>query len=319
TDERNGYNQQPERWGGDYGGDKTLTINGRNYTYALGSYDCSSSTITAWQLALQGTPYEGALDGATYTGDMRSVFVNSGLFYAEYSPAKRGDLYLAEGSHVAMCQDGGSDGVFGYDCLTEFNRNENHAASWGEPGDQDGYESILRDYYDDGWNTVLHYNGKADYDVQQPKPVPKPHQEPGDAKNDAGLKYQGHSQDLGWLPEVRDGQTAGTVGYGKRLEAIKFTAIPEGWELTVRAHIANVGWKNYGVISKDMAIGTTGKSCAIEDLIIGVARRPKGDTRKLYFQVHQQDRGWKGVTPEGSASGTDGMGLRLEAVRIWLA
>lgn len=163
TDERNGYSQYPDRWGGDNGAPKTLEINGRKYTYPLGSYDCSSSTILAWRLALQGTPYEGALDDATCTSDMRSVFVGSGLFTASYTPAKRGDLYLAEGKHVAMCQDGGSDGVFSYDCLTEFNRNENGGAYNGKPGDQDGQEAIIRDYYDDGWNTVLHYNGKADY------------------------------------------------------------------------------------------------------------------------------------------------------------
>lgn len=163
TDERNGYSQKPERMGGDYGGSKTLIINGRNYTYKLGSYDCSSSVIIAWRLALQGTPYEGKLDDATCTSDMREVFVGSGLFTASYTPAKRGDLYLNEGVHVAMCQDGGNDGVFGYDCLSEFNMNENGGATYGQPGDQTGYEAVLRGYYDDGWNTVLHYTGKADY------------------------------------------------------------------------------------------------------------------------------------------------------------
>ena len=179
TDERNGYSQAPTRWGGDYGGTKTLEINGRSYTYPLGSYDCSSSCILAWRLALQGTKYEGSLDAATYTGDMRAVFINSGLFTASYTPAKRGDLYLSDGHHVAMCQDGGSDGVFGYDCLSEFNRNEMHSATGGRAGDQDGQESVLRAYYSYPWSTVLHYNGKADYEVEeQPKPSPAPEPAP---------------------------------------------------------------------------------------------------------------------------------------------
>lgn len=156
TDERNGYSQSP-RWGEDYPYElKTLTIYGRNYTYPLGSYDCSSSVITAWQLALKYTDYEGALDGATYTGDMKYYFTKSGIFTASLTPAKRGDVYLAEQKHTAMCQDGGNDGIFGFDCLTEFNRNEYHAATGGQPGDQDSYESVFRGYYDDGWNTVLH-------------------------------------------------------------------------------------------------------------------------------------------------------------------
>lgn len=326
TDPRNGYTQGDDRWGGNYGGTKTVSGNNWAATYALGDRDCASSVIVAWQLALQGTAYEGALDGATYTGDIEEVFVSSGLFYSQLSPAKRGDLYLTARTpyrlgHVAMCQDGGSDGMFGYDCLSEFVRNENGGAFGGEPGDQDEGESIFRDYYDyqGGWQTVLHYNGKADYTVEDaPKPAPKPHQEPGKPKNDFGLGYQAHVQDIGWNPEVRDGQTAGTVGYGKRLEAIRFTTIPAGWSISAKAHIANIGWRDFGTVKAGDIIGSTGKGNAIENLMLD-AVTPSGDTRKLHYQVHQENVGWKGVTSEGFASGTDGMGLRLEAVRIWLS
>lgn len=320
TDNRNGYSQYPQRWGGDYGGTKTLTIDGRNYTYKLGSYDCSSSVIVAWRLALQGTPYEGKLNNATYTGDMRKVFVDSGLFTASLTPAKRGDLYLAEGKHVAMCQDGGLDKVFNRDVLTEFNRNENHTATWGKAGDQDGYEAVFRGYYNDGWNTVLHYNGKADYEKEEKKVEPKPvKQAASKAKNNNGLKYQAHCQSIGWCPEVKDGQIAGTINASKRLEAIRFTAIPEGWELKAKAYINGTGWKKYNIVTKDTIIGTTGQGKAIESLILEVRKRPTGDKKKLKFQVYQQSNGWKSETFEGYASGTDGMNLRLEAVRIWLA
>lgn len=166
VDPCNGYSQAPVRWGGDSPyGTKSLNLYGRTYTYKRGSYDCSASVITAWKIALKGTPYEGCLDNATYTGDMYRIFINSGLFYGDLKPAKRGDIYLAEQKHTAMCQDGGKDGVLGYDALSEFNRNENHGATYGQVGDQDGYESVVRGYYDDGWNWVLHYNGKADFYV----------------------------------------------------------------------------------------------------------------------------------------------------------
>lgn len=169
VDEANGYSQAPHRWGGDSPlGTKSISIEGRVYTYKRGSYDCSSSVITAWRLALQGTPYEGLLDDATYTGDMRRVFLDSGLFTWGYDHgAKRGDVYLAEQKHTAMCQDGGHDGVLGYDALSEFNRNENHGATGGQVGDQDGHESVVRGYYDDGWNGVLYYNGKGDFYVNE--------------------------------------------------------------------------------------------------------------------------------------------------------
>lgn len=318
TDPRFGYNQQPTRWGESGGEIVTFTSSsGRKYRIAAGDYDCSSSTITACQLSIQGTPFEGSLDGATYTGDMRAVFVNSGLFTASLTPARRGDLYLAEGKHVAMCQDGGSDGVFGFDSLSEFVRNENHAASWGQSGDQDGGESIFRDYYDDGWNTILHWKEDAYYDVKE-KDMPKPSQNAGNAVNNVGLKYQAHVQDVGWCAEVHDGQTAGTVGFAKRLEAIRFTAIPAGWTISARAHVAYEGWRDFGAVKVGTVIGTTGKGHAIECLMLD-AKAPNGDKRKLYFQVHQANVGWKGKTPHGYASGTDGMGIRLEAVKVWIA
>ena len=152
-DERFGYSWG-ERWGAYT---ETWRIDGKDYTISVGDYDCSSSCITAWRVALQHTAYAHALDDATYTGNMRSVFVNSGL--CEWKPmsfiAAPGDLYLNESSHVAMCQTQEPD------ILSEFSINENGEVYGGQRGDQTGWESHLTDYYD-WWDGILHYNGKAD-------------------------------------------------------------------------------------------------------------------------------------------------------------
>ena len=326
TDPRFGYSQSPNRWGGDHAaGIVTFTsTSGRSYRIRTGSYDCSSSTIIAWRLALKGTKYEGKLNNATYTGDMRAVFVASGLFTAKLSPAKRGDLYLAEGKHVAMCQDGGSDGVFNRDMLSEFNRNERHSAYGGLPGDQDGYESVVRAYYNDGWNTVLHYNGKADIYTE----VVVPEQKPGKAVNDCGIGYRAHCETVGWLPAVRDGQTAGTTGYGKRLEAIKITP-PDGVELTVSLHIQGIGDKVYKGVKKgkssgtgssanDPIMGTVGKSKRIEAMCIRVGRNDGAKTKgkRLQYRVHVQGTGWTAWTDAGKWAGTKGKSKRIEAIQI---
>lgn len=47
-----------------------------------------------------------------------------------------------------------------------------------------------------------------------------PRQIPGSPVNDMGVKYRAHCQTIGDCAEVRDGQTAGTTGFGKRLEAL---------------------------------------------------------------------------------------------------
>lgn len=94
---------------------------------------------------------------------MRSVFVNSGLF--EWKPmsfsAVRGDIYLNEANHTAMCLDGGKDKVHGYDCLGEFSSSET-GGIYGQRGDQTGKESSIHEYYNYPWDGILHYNGKAD-------------------------------------------------------------------------------------------------------------------------------------------------------------
>jgi len=166
NDNDNGYSWEP-RWGEDGKGAKTITIDGQKFSYDRGSYDCSSSCIAAWKAALAHTKHANALDGATYTGNMRSVFVGSGLF--EWKPmsflAEPGDLYLNEANHVAMCQTQYPD------VLSEFSINENGGTYGGKVGDQTGREAYVHDYYDYPWDGILHYNGKADYTVAESKPA----------------------------------------------------------------------------------------------------------------------------------------------------
>ena len=154
-DERYGTSADKVKW----------SIEGRTYTLNRGDYDCSSAVITAWKMALQGTPYEGRLDGATYTGNMRSVFLNSGLFEmwdTDTTEAVRGDVYLNDVHHAAMCLDGGHDNVLGYDALGEFCINEKGGVHGGQRGDQTGFEAYVHAFYEYPWTCTLHYNGKAD-------------------------------------------------------------------------------------------------------------------------------------------------------------
>lgn len=202
----------------------TWNIEGRNYTIARGDYDCSSSVCTAWQTALQGTAYEGALDGATYTGNMRSVFVNSGLFDVwdtNSTSAVRGDVYLNDNAHTAMCQDGGGDGVYGYDALSEFCINEFGGTYGGQRGDQTGGESRIAAFYNYPWYCTLHYNGKADSSSDgSPEPAPAPTPTPVDGEP----VYAIYTAEQGWLTEMKglsevDGGSddyAGIIGIGSR-------------------------------------------------------------------------------------------------------
>ena len=159
-DPGHGYTQSGGRWGS--GGYEVVEVDGTGYSVALGDRDCSSAVIDCWRQALSGTPWAAALNGATYTGNMRSVFVASGLFtwhpMGDGYIAQRGDIYLNEVSHTAMCISAVPD------MLAEFSINEFGGITGGQVGDQTGWEAKRGVFYEFPWDGILAYNHLADGD-----------------------------------------------------------------------------------------------------------------------------------------------------------
>lgn len=146
TDNSHGYDQT-HRWGPDY--------------------DCSSAVITAWQDA--GVPVKTS--GASYTGNMYSVFLTCGfkdvtaqVNLATGAGLQRGDVLLNHRNHTAM--------YVGYGTLAQASQNENGGATGGQTGDQTGNEIRLRSYYNFPWDVALRFADSA------PEPTPEPAQEP---------------------------------------------------------------------------------------------------------------------------------------------
>ena len=156
----------------------------------------------------------------------------------------------------------------------------------------------------------------------------KPKQVPGTRKNQLGLHYRMHVRNLGWLDSVADGQTAGTVGFDLRAEALKITP-PAGVELEVDVHVQNRGWVTYrgvkrgvssgtGSSANDPIMGTVGKALQLEAVRIRVTKLPdslKG--KKLRVQAHVANKGWLPAVGAGQVAGTTGQNRQLEALRIW--
>ncbi|WP_165170715.1 peptidoglycan-binding protein [Adlercreutzia sp. ZJ242] len=134
------------RWGdGTY---ETVTLSdGSEAQVANGDRDCSSGIISA--LKAVGVD----VHGATYTGNMRSCLMKTGLFewvpMAVNRPAKRGDIYLNEASHTAMCTNDSPD------MLCQFSINEKGTVHGGRKGDQTARESNFRAYYSYPWHGRL--------------------------------------------------------------------------------------------------------------------------------------------------------------------
>lgn len=134
-DNSHGYDQN-SRWGADY--------------------DCSSLVISAFEQA----GVKVRTGGATYTGNMRSVFLKYGfsdvtgnINLSNGSGLKRGDVLLNTSHHTALVvTDGGGT-------IVNASINEKGKTTGGKKGDQTGREIYTRGYYNYPWNCVLRYTG----------------------------------------------------------------------------------------------------------------------------------------------------------------
>lgn len=139
-----GYSQG-SRWG-DGEGKCIVNIDGMSFELEQGDRDCSSAIISAFEAS------EISCGGATYTGNMRSCMTSTGNFV--WRPmssgyiAQRGDVYLNEADHTALCTSAAPD------MLAEFCISENGTTD-GAEGDQTGYESYIHEYYDYPWDGIL--------------------------------------------------------------------------------------------------------------------------------------------------------------------
>ena len=131
ADGKHGYDQT-HRWGPDY--------------------DCSSLLITVWEQV--GVPVRTG--GATYTGNMREVFLRCGFadVTSEVSLGDgrglvAGDVLLNHRNHTAMMVDKYN--------LVQARINELGTVTGGQTGDQTGGEIDVRSYYNFPWDCVLRY------------------------------------------------------------------------------------------------------------------------------------------------------------------
>lgn len=130
------------------------------------------------------------------------------------------------------------------------------------------------------------------------------------------LKYSVHVQTYGWQPEVRAGQTAGTVGKAKRLEAIQIS-LNENHKLsggiTYRTHVQSYGWMDW--VEEGELSGTSGQAKRLEAIQIKLTGE-MADYYDVYYRVHAQTYGWLGWAKNGQPAGTAGQSKRLEAIEI---
>lgn len=126
---------------------------GTTVTIAGGDRDCSSAVVTALRAVGVNT------FGASYTGNMREQLLKTGLFgwrKMGVKSAQRGDIYLNEKCHTAVCVSpyGSARG----DLLAQFSISEKGTVT-GTKGDQTGREANIKAYYSYPWDGTLYWLG----------------------------------------------------------------------------------------------------------------------------------------------------------------
>jgi hypothetical protein len=123
-------------------------------------YDCSSLVISAFQQA--GIPVK--TNGATYTGDMRSVFLKTGfkdvtssITASSGKGLQKGDVLLTPNAHTALVSSVSGSTI----TLVHAVANEKGTATGGKAGDQTGKEICTRSYNNRPWTYVLRYSDSA--------------------------------------------------------------------------------------------------------------------------------------------------------------
>lgn len=135
------------------------------------------------------------------------------------------------------------------------------------------------------------------------------------AATSPSVTYSAHIQNYGWLSSVSNGKTAGTVGHGLQVEAVRAKLKNATGSITYSVHVQNKGWMSW---EKDNAIGgTTGESLRAEAIKVKLTGTIS-KTYDVYYRTHIQNIGWTGWSKNGAISGTVEQNLRMEGYQIEL-
>ncbi|MDO4743164.1 MAG: D-Ala-D-Ala carboxypeptidase family metallohydrolase [bacterium] len=133
-------------------------------------------------------------------------------------------------------------------------------------------------------------------------------------QNQFGIEYSAHCQTVGWQGFVSNGQTAGTTGQSRRLEALKVKLVNcPGAYLEAKTHIQSIGWTQTQKVTENTVLGTTGQSKRLEAVVFYLKNL---SGYKLQYRVHVQSIGWTNWIDDAKIAGTTGQSKRIEAIQM---
>ena len=151
----------------------------------------------------------------------------------------------------------------------------------------------------------------------------------GEVADHYDIYYRLHVQNFGWLGWAKNGVSAGSEGYGYRVEGIEIVLVKKGESapgstansyrqkptVNYTANVEKLGWQ--GTAGNGATAGTSHQSLRLEALKVSI--KNTGYSGNVEYRSHVQNIGWETTWKKNNEiSGTTGRNLRLEAVQIKL-
>lgn len=128
------------------------------------------------------------------------------------------------------------------------------------------------------------------------------------------VTYKAHVASKGWMASVSNGETAGTSGISKAIEALSISVSGvENLGIRYRVQGQTYGWQDWKY-DGDIA-GTTGRSKRTEAICIELTGSAAADY-DVYYRAYCQSYGWLSWTKNGGIAGTYGIAKRMEALQV---
>ena len=130
-----------------------------------------------------------------------------------------------------------------------------------------------------------------------------------------------------WLVRLgKNGESAGTQGLSKRLEAVEIVLVEKGGaapgstdkpfiidpSVVYSTHVQSYGWLPH--VSDGEMSGTEGQAKRMEAIKISLENTPYSGG--ITYKTHVQSYGWLNNVSNGAISGKTGESKRLEAIQI---
>ena len=131
------------------------------------------------------------------------------------------------------------------------------------------------------------------------------------------LTYQAYVSSIGWQPDVINGNTAGTTGQSKGIEALRILLTDnETYAGSISYRTRGLKSTSWGSWKADGEMtGSTDQSESLEAVQIKLIGN-LANVADVYYRAHVQGLGWLDWTKNGYSAGSEYYGYRIEAIQI---